>query len=51
MNGGAKIRPQVPAKPSKQFKLENFKFVKVLGKGSFGKVSLLVTCYFMLIKY
>ena len=40
MNGGAKIRPQVPAKPSKQFKLESFKFVKVLGKGSFGKVSL-----------
>ena len=38
MNGG-RSRPAVPVKPTRQYKFEDFKFVKVLGKGSFGKVS------------
>ena len=37
--GGFRYPPQIPSKPAKRFKLEDFKFVKVLGKGSFGKVN------------
>ena len=41
MNGGGfRYPPPIPSKPAKRFKLEDFTFVKVLGKGSFGKVNL-----------
>jgi serine/threonine protein kinase len=38
--GNDRPRPLVPAKPARQYKLEDFKLIKVLGKGSFGKVLL-----------
>ena len=46
MSNGSTHTPQAPSsgkpfsnKPNKPYNLSNFKFVKLLGKGSFGKVS------------
>ena len=45
--GGA----SVPAKSMKKYRLEDFQFVKLLGKGSFGKVHSYYLCYIVRERY